>query len=294
VRGARWTLLATLLLGGCKPPSEGAPFEDPHGPVTWQPGTWTLTWQDEFEGPAGTAPDPTKWAHELGGWGWGNGELQYYTDSTANAALDGEGHLLITARAEMVDKNAYTSARLRTKGLFSQAYGRFEARMKLVAGRGLWPAFWIMGDNFDEVGWPYAGELDIMEARGSAPDSIWASVHGPAPHKRDVYDTAGVAVPGGATDFHVYAVEWDPASIVFLVDDAPFFQITPARRPSDAQWVYDHPFFILLNLAVGGEFPRDPDATTPFPSSLTVDWVRVSARVAADGPTDGGDAAAAD
>jgi beta-glucanase (GH16 family) len=277
--------LAATLSTACTPPPAGPTYEDPHGPVTWQPGTWALTWQDEFEGAAGTPPDPTRWVHELGGGGWGNGELQTYTDSPDNAALDGEGHLLITVRADGTGAaRTYTSARLRTMGLFAQAYGRFEARMKLVNGRGLWPAFWIMGDDFDQVGWPNAGEMDIMEQRGSQPTTSWSSVHGPEMYTRFTSATQAVPVPGGAdTDFHVYAVEWDPENIVFLLDDRAFFQITPARRPTDAPWVYNHPFFMLLNLAVGGIFPGPPDDTTPFPNSMTVDWVRVSSRVANDG-----------
>jgi beta-glucanase (GH16 family) len=253
--------------------------------VTWQPGVWALTWSDEFEGPAGTPPDPTRWVHELGAGGWGNGELQTYTDSPDNAAQDGEGHLLITARADGEGAaRTYTSARLRTQGLFAQAYGRFEIRAKVANGRGLWPAFWIMGQDFDQVGWPDAGEMDIMEQRGSQPTVNWSSVHGPEMYTRFTSATQSVTVPGGAdTDFHVYAVEWDPENIVFLLDDMPFFQITPARRPSDAPWVYDHPFFMLLNMAVGGIFPGRPDDTTPFPAVMTVDWVRVSSRVTEDG-----------
>jgi beta-glucanase (GH16 family) len=283
------------LAGACNPPddwnNQKVPSEDPYGPVVWHPGTWSLGWQDEFDGPAGAAPDPTRWAHEIGGWGWGNGELQYYTDSTSNAALDGEGHLLITALEQTVEMNAYTSARLTTKGLFTRKYGRFEARMRLVAGRGLWPAFWIMGDDIDTAGWPGAGEMDIMENRGNRMDLVSASVHGPVANNiyMDSYNTHSAEIPGGAdADFHVYAVEWDPANIVFLVDDNPYLQITPKRRPY-AAWVFDHPFFMIINLAVGGIFPGYPDATTTFPRSIAVDYVRVSARV-----PDAPDAGAAD
>jgi beta-glucanase (GH16 family) len=283
----RWLAAALIALAGgaCGPPAENTTYDDPRGKVTWQPGHWSVVWQDEFDGPAGTAPDATKWTHEVGGWGWGNGELQNYTDSTNNAALDGAGNLVITARAETSGANAYTSARLNTKGLFARAYGRFEARMRLPKGAGLWPAFWILGDNFDTVGWPSCGEMDIMEARGSSNDVIWSSLHGPQRNAAlDVDDTNAFRLPaGGDEDFHVYAVEWDPVNIVFLIDDMPFFQLNPARRPV---WVYDHPFFILVNLAVGGAFSGSPDATTPFPQTLVVDYVRVSARdEAADGGT---------
>jgi beta-glucanase (GH16 family) len=281
-------LLGLALAGACGPPAENTTLDDPHGPVSWQPGSWTIVWQDEFEGAAGTAPDPTKWVHETGGWGWGNMELQNYTDSTSNAALDGDGHLVITARAEMSGANAYTSARLTTQGLYARTYGRFEARMRLAKGRGLWPAFWILGDDFDAVGWPSCGEMDIVEERGGSTGEISSSLHGPQRTAAiDVADTQYELVPGGAdADYHVYAVEWDPADIVFLVDDKPFFQLTPARRPL---WVYDHPFFMLLNLAVGGLYPGPPDATTMLPQSISVDYVRVSVR-----SPDGGTDAAAD
>jgi beta-glucanase (GH16 family) len=258
-------------------------YDDPYGPVVWQPGSWTVVWRDEFDGPAGTAPDPTKWTHAIGGDGWGNKELQYYTDSTDNAALDGSGNLVITAKQETVMGNAYTSARLTTDGLYAHAYGRFEARMRLCAGRGMWPAFWILGDDFDQVGWPAAGEIDIMEELGNDTTEILGSVHGPAYGNVDVPATKAAPIPAGIDHgFHVYAVEWDPQSVVFLVDDVPYFQITPARRPSYARWVFDHPFFILLNLAVGGQFPGDPDATTTFPQTIAIDYVRVSERRPAD------------
>jgi beta-glucanase (GH16 family) len=283
-------LLALALAAGCEPPAEDYAGQSPYGPVTWQPGSWSIVWQDEFDGPADSAPDPAKWTYDVGGWGWGNKELQNYTDSLTNGALDGDGHLVITARAEMSGTNAYTSARLTTKGKYARAYGRFEARMKLANGHGLWPAFWIMGDDIDAVGWPTCGELDIMEENGAAPAVISGSVHGPqvnAPF--DVPATRVVDVAGGSdADFHVYAVEWDPESIVFLFDDMPYFQITPPRRP---KWVYDHPFFIIVNLAVGGLFPGPPNAATPFPASITVDYVRVSAR-AGDGGA--GDASTSD
>jgi beta-glucanase (GH16 family) len=279
-----------LAAAGCSPPAASVLYEDPNGPVVWQPGNWTVVWRDEFDGPAGTPPDPTHWAHELGGTGWGNRELQDYTDSPSNAALDGDGHLLITARAETVGANAYTSARLTTDGLFAQAYGRFEARIRLVKGAGLWPAFWILGDNFHEVGWPTSGEMDIVEQRGDDVTTVSSSLHGPVTEAAvDAPVTRYVPVAGGAdAGFHVYAVEWDPDNVVFLLDDVPFFQITPARRPGNAIWVWDHPFFIILNLAVGGLFPGAPDPSTVFPQSLTVDYVRVSVRAVDGGQTDGG------
>ncbi len=293
----RWAFVLIVLAGtGCKPPPLGANFEDPHGPVSWQPGNWNVIWQDEFDGAAGTAPDPTRWTYDLGGDGWGNKELQNYTSSPTNAAMDGAGNLVITARAEMSGTNAYSSARITTKGLFERAYGRYEARMKLPKGRGLWPAFWIMGTDVDTVGWPQAGEVDVMEERGSDVSLIYGSIHGPTTPKTDLPVTAAITVPGGAdADFHVYAFEWDPTNLVFLMDETPYLQITPQRRPDYAPWVWNHPFYILVNLAVGGLFGGPPDATTPFPATLTVDYVRVSVRTDSDaGVTDAVTAAQSD
>ncbi len=270
---------SSALLPGCGPSSPQRGYEDPNGPVIWSPGVWSTLWSDEFDGAAGDAPDPTRWNHDVGGDGWGNKELQYYTDSPNNAALDGAGNLVITAREEALMGNAYTSARLTTKGLFAHAYGRFEARMRLAQGRGIWPAFWIMGQDIDDVGWPAAGEIDIMEELGQNVSTIFGTVHGPA--------YGNIDVPAGRADkipelvnqgFHVYAIEWDPKNIVFLVDEVPYFQITPERRPPYARWVFDHPFFMMLNLAVGGLYPGNPDAMTTFPQTIAVDYVRVSER----------------
>jgi beta-glucanase (GH16 family) len=259
--------------------------EDPHGPITWEPGVWTIVWQDEFDGPAGSPPDPTKWKHQIGEDMWGNKELEYYTDSTDNSSLDGEGHLLITARQEAAGNKMYTSARLTTNGTYKRLYGKFEARMRLARGRGLWPAFWMMGDDFDQVGWPTCGEIDVMEQRGSVLTHVWSGLHGPGYGDRFVVLTAGLGlVPGGVdVDFHTYGVEWDPNNVVFLIDDVPFLQLNSRRRPPGARWVYEHPYFMILNMAVGGEFPGSPDETTVFPYSIAVDWVRVSARQTPDG-----------
>jgi beta-glucanase (GH16 family) len=248
-------------------------------PIDWQPGHWSIVWQDEFEGPQGQAPDPTKWKHQVGGDGWGNEELQYYTDRPENVALDGAGNLLITARKEAFMGNAYTSGRLTTQGLFSQAYGRFEARMRLATGAGMWPAFWIMGDNIADLGWPRAGEVDIMEQKGFDVREIWGSVHGPSPGGVDVPSTyAGTLADDVNATFHTYALEWDPAKLVFLIDDQPYAEVAPDRIPNYAVWVWDHPFFIIVNLAVGGLFGGDPNDSTPMPQAIAIDFVRVSAR----------------
>jgi beta-glucanase (GH16 family) len=275
-------LVFTFWAAACAPTAtvRGSGGPDAGPPITWQAGQWTIVWQDEFEGLAGQAPDATKWKYETGGDGWGNKELQYYTDRPDNIALDGQGNLLITAKREAFMGSAYTSARLTTRGIFSRAYGRFEARMRLANGVGMWPAFWIMGDNIGEVGWPRAGEVDIMEQKGYDVHNVLGSVHGPSISGLvDVPSTYAAAVPGGVdTTFHTYAIEWDPDDVVFLVDDVPYAQVTPDRIPNYATWVWDHPYFIILNLAVGGLFGGDPIDATPFPQNIALDFVRVSTR----------------
>ncbi|MFJ5834601.1 family 16 glycosylhydrolase [Streptomyces sp. NPDC093089] len=242
------------------------------------------TWSDEFDGAAGRAPDAAKWTLESGGSGFGNHELQYYTNSTSNAALDGQGHLVITARKNTdaglgcwYGQCQYTSARLNTARTFTQAYGRFEARIKIPRGQGVWPAFWMLGNDLGTVGWPNSGEIDIMENIGREPNTVHGTVHGPG------YSGAGglgsaYSLPGGrafADDFHVFAVDWSPSSIVWSVDGTAYKTLTPADT-GGKKWVFDHPFFIILNLAVGGDWPGSPDGSTAFPQTMTVDYVRAS------------------
>lgn len=268
--------LPLALLGGCSSENRVGASETP---IDWKRGRWTIVWQDEFEGPAGQAPDPSHWTHEIGGDGWGNKELQYYTDSTSNVSLDGAGNLLITARRETFMGNAYTSGRLTTKGLFEQTYGRFEARMKLASGVGMWPAFWIMGGNIAEAGWPGAGEIDIMEQRGYDLRRVSGSLHGPDASGKDAPRTyTGLSPDDVNANFHIYAIEWDPASVVFLLDDTPYAEVTTTSLPVNVKWVYDHPFFIIVNLAVGGVFGGDPNPSTVVPQSIAIDHVRVSTR----------------
>jgi beta-glucanase (GH16 family) len=237
---------------------------------------WRLVWSDEFDGPAGALPDPRHFSFELGGHGWGNQELQLYTDR--NAALDGAGHLVITARREATVAHAFTSARLVTRGKREQLHGRFEARLHLPAGKGLWPAFWMLGNDVGRVGWPACGEIDIVEARGAQPWRVSSAVHGPG-------YSAGDAIIAGhetadrssfAADFHLFAVEWEEAELRFSVDGTPTHTVRASRVPG--RWVFDHPFFLLLNLAVGGTFGGPPDETTPFPAALVADHVRVYSR----------------
>jgi beta-glucanase (GH16 family) len=240
---------------------------------------WTLTWSDEFNGPDGSAVDATKWKHDVGGTGWGNNELEYYTDASQNAVVQG-GNLVITATTDGASQYKcsygtckYTSARLLTQGLFSQEYGRFEARAQMPTGKGLWPAIWALGDNIDTVSWPACGEIDFMETIGTDIMNNHGSLHMP-----NNYGPSGTyMLPNGASyadGFHVFAFEWEPGTIRFYVDDTLYeTQKTPV--PSGDTWEFDHPFFLLINVAVGGQWPGSPDATTTFPQTLKVDYVRV-------------------
>lgn len=239
---------------------------------------WRLVWSDEFNGAAGTAPDATKWVYALGDGGWGNQELEVYTDRRDNSFLDGEGNLVI--RAIKGASGEYTSARIKTQGRFAIRYGKIEARIRLPFGQGIWPAFWMLGDDVDTVGWPKCGEIDVMENIGKEPGVVHGTVHGPG-YSGASGISAQYALPGSpplADDFHVYGVEWSPGLVEFSVDGISYAKVTPASLPKGAAWVYDHPFYLLLNLAVGGGWPGNPDATTKFPQSMLVDWVRVSQR----------------
>jgi beta-glucanase (GH16 family) len=240
-------------------------------------GEFVLAWEDEFEGPAGQLPDSDKWGYDVGGGGWGNAQLEYDTDRPTNVSLDGEGHLAITARRENYLGREYTSARINTKGLFTQERGRFEARIKLPVGQGIWPAFWLLGANFETVGWPDCGEIDIMEYRGQEPNILHGSLHGPGYSGGDAI-TQHYTLPGAEGfngDFHVFAVEWEADTLTWFVDSTTYHVVTPSSLPRGGSWVFDHPFFIILNVAVGGYFVGSPDATTTFPQTMLVDYVRV-------------------
>jgi Glycosyl hydrolases family 16/Malectin domain len=237
-----------------------------------------LIWSDDFSGPAGSPPDPRRWTYDVGGGGWGNDELQTYTRSTANAALDGRGDLAITARRGVDGgPGGYTSARINTMGRFAFRYGTLEARIKVPAGRGLLPAFWALGANLPNAGWPSSGELDVMEVVGSEPSAVHGSAHGPGPRGR-AYRHGGAATVSGSLDrgFHVYGVRWLPGAMQFALDGRPYATVVRADLPANQHWVFDDPFFILLNIAVGGDLPGSPDATTQFPETMLVDWIRVT------------------
>ena len=234
-----------------------------------------LVWQDEFD--TDGAPNPTNWDYNIGIGqdGWGNNELQYYTDRAENVTVQ-NGVLIITAKKEQFNGSNYTSARLLTKGKFEQTYGRFEARIRLPWGQGLWPAFWLLGDDSNgTVIWPQIGEIDIMENVGNEPTKIFGTVHGPgysgAESISKSYSLENDRFDNG---FHIFGVEWGPDYINYYVDDVLYNQITPDDVPGE--WVFNRgPFYIILNVAVGGDLPGAPNSETVFPQTMLVDYVRV-------------------
>jgi beta-glucanase (GH16 family) len=263
-------------------------LQNSQGASDSDPSKWKLAWSDEFSSRAGSPPDPNTWGREIGDGvaignpGWGNDELEYYTDSTANAATDGRGNLVITAREANGTQQCYygpckyTSARLLSKNRFEVAYGRIEARIKVPRGAGLWPAFWMLGTDIDQVNWPQTGEIDIMENVGKLPNQVFGTLHGPGYSGGQSYGRIYDLGKPVADAFHTFAIEWQPNKIVWFIDGIQYFQATP----NDAflqgkQWVYNHPFFMLLNVAVGGNFGGAVGADTTFPQSMLVDYVRL-------------------
>lgn len=246
------------------------------GAAAQEPMGWTLVWADEFSLPDGSAPDSRRWAYDTGASGWGNNEWQYYTSRTNNARIE-NGHLVIEARKESFSGADYTSARLKTQGKASWRYGRIEARIQIPRGQGIWPAFWMLGTNITSVGWPKCGEIDVLENIGREPTTVHGTVHGPGYSGGDGIGGAFSLSNNAAfaDDFHVYAVEWTTNSIQWFVDGQQYFSLTPASLPSGAAWVFAEPQFLILNVAVGGNWPGNPDATTEFPQRMLVDYVRV-------------------
>ena len=243
-----------------------------------------LVWADEFD--VDGAPNPDNWNFEIGDGtaqgipGWGNNELQYYTDRPENARVE-NGFLVITARQESFEGSSYTSARLTTQNVFEQRYGRFEARIKVPYGKGYWPAFWLLGNDCDVNPWPACGEIDIMENVGDEPTTAFGTVHGPnynaanSISKEFVLDDSRYD-----TEFHIFGVEWSPNKINFYVDDKLYFTMTPEvvdeETDGEGIWVFnDRAFYMILNVAVGGNLPGSPNAETVFPQSMLVDYVRV-------------------
>ncbi|MFZ1938642.1 MAG: glycoside hydrolase family 16 protein [Terracidiphilus sp.] len=241
----------------------------------------TLVWSDEFKGPDGSAPDPAKWIAVDNGSGYGNNELEYYTRRPANLREE-NGSLVVTARREAYTgldgiSRAYTSGRIESRGRFELKYGRIEARIKIPKGKGIWPAFWMLGTDFDKIGWPACGEIDIMENIGVEPSTVHGSLHGPGYSGANPL-SGKYTLPNQARfsdGYHVFAIEWEPRQIRFYVDDILYETQTPGDVPAGNHWAFDHPFYIVLNLAVGGYWPGEPDETTRFPMSMLVDYVRV-------------------
>lgn len=237
---------------------------------------------DEFS--VDGAPDPATWTYDLGDGtaegipGWGNNELQVYTSNSENVEVQ-NGMLVITARENPA--GGYTSARIKTEGLFEQQYGRFEARIKVPQGKGLWPAFWLLGNNCDANPWPGCGEIDIMEYLGDEPTKIFGTVHGPGyAGAESISKEYELENDRFDTGFHVFGIEWSPNQINYYVDDELYQTITPETvdEETDGQgtWVFNNqPFYIIMNIAVGGNLPGNPDANTTFPQRMLVDYVRV-------------------
>ena len=276
------------LLAAASAPAQPAP------PQT----SWQLVWSDEFNGPAGSQPNPKNWNYDLGGGGWGNGEAENYTNSANNVFQDGQGNLVI--RAIRDSSGNYTSARLQTgaPGASTQTtdlswqYGRIEARIKLPFGLGVWPAFWMLGDDINSVSWPTCGEVDIMENFGTFNNNASVNngtAHGPG-YSGGNGLTAPITLPAGETvsnNYHVYALEWSQNSMQWFVDGVLYHTVTTASIPSGDQWVFNAKFFLLLNLAIGGPstFLGTPDPNAPFPNQdMLVDYVRVYQAVATAGP----------
>ncbi|WP_405957559.1 ricin-type beta-trefoil lectin domain protein [Streptomyces phaeochromogenes] len=278
------TLSAVLLASAAVMPAQADTGQAATGKAAPEPkAAAAVTFSDTFDGAAGSAVNSSKWQIETGD-NVNNHERQYYTAGANNAALDGQGHLVITARRENPNnyqcwygRCEYTSARLNTAGKFTTTYGRVEARLKVPRGQGMWPAFWMLGNDIGQVGWPNSGEIDIMENVGFEPSTVHGTLHGPG-YSGSGGIGAAYSLPGGqafADAFHTFAIDWSPDAVTWSVDGNVYQRRTPADL-GGRQWVFNKPFFLILNLAVGGYWPGDPDGSTSFPQQLVVDEVKVT------------------
>ena len=280
-------LAAVVVLPGCKG-SSASPRPDT---TSTPPGELKLVWADDFDGAAGARIDSTKWRYDLGdgcqdgNCGWGNNEKEYYTSSSDNISLNGAGQLQIVARKAPAGLTCYygacryTSAKVTTRGNVLASPGRVEARIKLAAGQGLWPAFWMLGSSFPTTPWPRCGELDIMENHGSDVTSISSAMHGPGYSGNTPFvHSYRLATTSFADDFHTFAVEWGGLRAQFFVDGKLHYEITPDQVLRYGNWVFDQQFFMILNLAVGGNFDGDPKSDAILPATMLVDYVRVYRR----------------
>ncbi len=250
--------------------------------------TWVQVWSDDFDGPAGSRVDATKWNYETadgcpqGICGWGNNEKEYYTDAADNIALNGSGQLMIVARTAPAGLNCYygpcryTSGKITTRNKMLAQPGRVVARIKLPAGQGLWPAFWMLGHTSPTTPWPDCGEIDIMENKGSQPVTTSSALHGPGYSGQTPFAHAQSLTSGAlADDFHTFAVEWDSLVVQFFVDDALHYRVTRNDIERYGRSVLDQPYFVIINLAVGGHFDGDPQSDAILPATMLVDYVRV-------------------
>ena len=241
--------------------------------AAWELKGWNIVWHDEFDG---SELNRENWNFDIGDNGWGNEEWQSYTDKPENVRIE-EGMLVIEAREDttLPSDRPYSSARIKTQGLHSWQYGRIEARMKLPYGQGIWPAFWMVGDI--DASWPAIGEIDILEHIGKEPKTIYATVHAPGyVGENGVGGSLVVPTDTLKNDFHIYAIEWEENELRWYLDDQEYFKLTPEDVPDE--WIFRHPFYIILNVAVGGLWPGYPDDTTVFPQFLLVDYIRVYQR----------------
>jgi beta-glucanase (GH16 family) len=267
--------VALILVGGIG--ADGAPSSR----TAAVPAPLHLVWAENFNGRRGSKPNPAHWNFDTGGTGWGDEELETHTSRATNAALDGHGHLVITARAEKFTgpegiTRRYTSARLQTLHKFHFEYGLVQARIKIPAGAGLLPQFWMLGTNAYHLdAWPACGEIDTMEVLGSEPDVLRGTLHGPWPWALHGVGASVRTRASLADAFHVYAVKWEPERIQFLLDGTVYATLTPADLRPGAAWPFQHRFFLLLDLAVGGTTARAPGLSTRFPAPMLVDWIRV-------------------
>lgn len=258
------------------PPAPAGPPTAP--PVQATPnGDWKLVWADEFNGPDGSQPDPAKWSYDTGAGGWGNGELEDYTERVDNAYIE-KGSLVIQAKKESYEGKDYTSARLVTRAKGDWTYGRIEVRARLPQGQGIWPAIWLLPTDEVYGAWPVSGEIDIMELLGQQPDRIYGTLHYGSPH---IGQGTSYSLADGTSfsdDYHVFAVEWEPTEMRWYVDDNQYYSISHwFTSSSDAKFPapFDQRFYLLLNIAVGGSWPGYPDENTVLPQKMYVDYVHV-------------------
>jgi beta-glucanase (GH16 family) len=252
------------------------------------PTEWTQIWSDEFDGPAGSAVDATKWTNDIGdgcdhgNCGWGNNELEYYSSNQSNISLTGAGQLAIVGKPAPPGLKCYygdcryTSAKITTRGrMVASPAGKVEARIKLSEGQGLWPAFWMLGSSCPETPWPDCGEIDIMEGKGSLPTLSSSAMHGPGYSGQTPFANWQRFARGRITDFHTYAVEWDTRSVQWLVDGAPHYQVGTTDIHAYGKSVLDKSFIVILNMAIGGHFDGNPRSDAIFPATMLIDYVRV-------------------